>query len=53
MQGWKQRRASWCKLESKRKMDMVKMGGKRDNRLVSGTLQGKDEMLDRYERGVM
>lgn len=37
----------------KKKKDMVKMGGKHDNRLVFGTLQRKDEMLERYERDVM
>lgn len=36
----------------RRKKDMVKMGGKHDNRLVFGTLQRKDEMLERYERDV-
>lgn len=36
----------------KKKKDMVKMGGKHDNRLVFGTLQRKDEMLERYERDV-
>lgn len=37
----------------KKKKDMVKMGGKHDNRLVFGMLQRKDEMLERYERDVM